>query len=516
MHDIEVLLALLAVAAGAVWLARALGIPYPILLVLAGVGVGYLPGVSEIEIAPDVIFLVFLPPLLHAAGWLSSPRHLRTYATGVSLLAGVLVLLTTGAVAVVAHAVVPGLPWGPAFVLGAIVSATDTVAAAAVFRRLGVPERVGAIVEGESLVNDGTALVVYRTAVAAVAAASFSLGDAVHDLMLVGTGGAALGLAIAWVVRHLRRRIDDDLIEITVTLLTAYLAFIGAEELGLSGVLAAVTSGLYLGVKQSQDFSAGTRLKAYSFWEVLVFLLESLLFILIGLQFPGVLESLEARSAGELMWWAAAVSGTVIGVRLLFVMTVPGLGPFSRRERAVVGWSGMRGAIALAAALAMPLDLPQREALLFLTLAVIAVTLGLQGLTLPILIRRLGVEDAAGTDVRIKALTRFRTVEAALATIADLAFSGSEVPTALLDRAREMYGERSRQLAGECRIPEEGGSDLDPVGWLELRRRLLDAEREALLDLLDEGAVPLAAIREVERDLDLEEERLNRTPVAAA
>ena len=159
MDDIEILLALLAVAAGAVWLARALEIPYPFLLVLAGVGVGYLPGVSEIEVEPDVIFLVFLPPLLHAAGWLSSPRHLRTYATGVTLLAGVLVLLTTGAVAVVAHAVIPGLSWGAAFVLGAIVSATDTVAATAVFRRLGVPERVVALVEGESLVNDGTALV---------------------------------------------------------------------------------------------------------------------------------------------------------------------------------------------------------------------------------------------------------------------------------------------------------------------------------------------------------------------
>ena len=393
MDDIEILLALLAVAAAAVWLARALHIPYPFLLVLAGIGVGYLPGVSEIEVEPDVIFLVFLPPLLHAAGWLSSPRHLRTYATGVTLLAGVLVLLTTGAVAVVAHAVIPGLSWGAAFVLGAIVSATDTVAATAVFRRLGVPERVVALVEGESLVNDGTALVLDRTAVPAAVAGAFSLGDAAYDLLLVGTGGAAVGLAIGWLVRPLRNRVDDDLIEITVTLLTAYLAFIGAEELGVSGVLAAVVSGLYLGARASQDFSAGTRLKAYSFWEVLVFLLESVLFILIGLQFESVLEALQDRSAGELIGWAAAVTGTVIGVRILWVMLVPGLGPYSRRERAVVAWSGMRGAIALAAALALPLDVPQRETLLFVTLAVIAVTLGLQGLTLPLLIRRLGVEE---------------------------------------------------------------------------------------------------------------------------
>ena len=195
------------------------------------------------------------------------------------------------------------------------------MAAAAAFRRLGVPERVVALVEGESLVNDGTALVVYRTAVRGRGRGRRSRSATPRTTCCSsGTGGAALGLAIAWLVRHVRRRIDDDLIEITVTLLTAYLAFIGAEELGLSGVLAAVTSGLYLGVKQSQDFSAGTRLKAYSFWEVLVFLLESLLFILIGLQFPDVLDALADRSAGELSWWAAAVSGTVIGVRLVWVM----------------------------------------------------------------------------------------------------------------------------------------------------------------------------------------------------
>src|SRR5829696_184576 len=510
MDDIEILLALLAVAAGAVWVARALEIPYPFLLVLAGVGVGYLPGVSEIEVEPDVIFLVFLPPLLHAAGWLSSPRHLRNYATGVTLLAGVLVLLTTGAVAVVAHAVIPGLGWGPAFVLGAIVSATDTVAATAVFRRLGVPERVVALVEGESLVNDGTALVVYRTAVPAAIAGAFSLGDALHDFLLVGTGGAAFGFAIGWLVRPLRSRIDDDLIEITATLLTASLAFIGAEELGLSGVLAAVVSGLYLGARSGQDFSAGTRLKAYSFWEVLVFLLESVLFILIGLQFPAVLDAFGDRSAGELIGWAAAVSATVIVVRLVWVMLVPGLGPFSSRERAVVAWSGMRGAIALAAALALPLDVPQRETLLFVTLAVIAVTLGLQGLTLPLLIRRLGVEEEAGSDDRVKALARFHTVEAALSTIATMAFDES-VPTPLVDRAREMYGDRARQLAGQCSVPGAGGSDLDPAAWLELRRRLLEAEREALFDLIDDGTVPISVIREVERDLDLEEERLNRT-----
>jgi monovalent cation/hydrogen antiporter len=515
MHDIELLFALLAVAVAAVWLARSLGVPYPIFLVLAGVGAGLLPGVSEIEIAPEVIFLVFLPPLLHAAGWFSSPRHLKTHATAVASLAIGLVFATTAAVAVVAHAVIPGVTWEAAFVLGAIVAATDTVAATAVFRRIGVPEPISAVVEGESLINDGSALVLFRTATAAAVAGTFSLGDAAVELLLVGTGGALLGLAIGWVARQVRRRVDDDLVDISVTLLTPYLCFVAAEELELSGVLAAVVSGLYLGARQGRDFSAGTRLKAFSFWEVLVFLLESMLFIIIGLEIPRVLEALEERSAGELAGWAFAVIGAVVAVRLVWVLLTPGLSRCGARGRLVVAWSGMRGGIALAAALSMPLEVPQRDAILFVTLAVIGFTLTVQGLTLPPLVRRLGLTTEDEVDVRMKALTRLRTAEAALATVGDLAFGGDGPPPGLVDRAREMYQERARQLAGQCRVPEDGGADLDPAAWVELRRRLLDAEREALLDLLDEGSVPVAVIREVERDLDLEEERLKRTPMGA-
>ena len=237
---------------------------------------------------------------------------------------------------------------------------------------------------------------------------------------------------------------------------------------------------------------------------MLVFLLESVLFILIGLQVPHVLDALDDRSAVELAGWAAAVSATVIAVRIAWVLAGPGLRDFALRERAVVAWSGMRGAIALAAALSLPVAVPQRDALLFVTLAVIGVTLILQGLTLPWLVRRLGVEADEDFDARQKALARFRTVEAALATIADLGLEADGAPPALVDRAREMYTERARQLIGDCRSGPLG-EDGDPVAWNQLRRRLLQAEREALADLLDDGSVPLAVIREVERDLDLEE-----------
>jgi CPA1 family monovalent cation:H+ antiporter len=228
-----------------------------------------------VEIEPEVIFLVFLPPLIHAAAWQTSPRRLKENARTIGFLAVGLVLLTMAGVAVVAHALVPDLPWAAAFVLGAVVSPTDTVAAVAVFRRIGVPERIVTLVEGESLINDGTSLVLYRTALAALATGTFAAGEAVLDLLVVGTGGALVGLAVAWLVRQARLRIEDPLIEITLTLLTPFLAYIGAEEvLHVSGILAVVSSGLYLGAKSGEDFSSNTRLQAYGFWSVLTFVLE--------------------------------------------------------------------------------------------------------------------------------------------------------------------------------------------------------------------------------------------------
>ena len=500
--------------------------PYPIFLVLAGLGIGFLPGLPALEVDPDVIFLVFLPPLVHAAAWMSSPRQLKANARTVGLLAIGLVLATTTAVAAVAHALLPELGWGPALVLGAIVSPTDTVAATAVFRRLGVPERVVSVIEGESLINDGSALVIYRVAVVAVVTGAFTVGGTLVDVLLVGAGGALLGLAVAVLVAQLRRRVEDPTIEITVTLLTPYLAFLPAEELGLSGILAAVSSGLYLGWRAARDFNANTRLQAYGFWSVLVFVLESILFILIGLQVPDVLAALSGEPVGRLALAAALVVSVVIAVRLAFQFTVGGIEErFDRRrgradalgwrERAVVGWSGMRGAVSLAAALSLPLQtaagapFPGRDLILFLTVAVIGVTLVVQGLTLPLLVRRLGVEEEPSASGRDKALTRFRTVEAALERIADLSFE-EDARSPDVERAREMYAIRAQQLSGACRtgVPESGDSDV--ATWTRLRRELLGVERSALLDLRDEGKVNVGVVREVERDLDLEEERLQR------
>jgi CPA1 family monovalent cation:H+ antiporter len=527
MSEIELLLGLLGVVAVISWLAQKLGLPYPIFLVLAGLAIGWVPGLPELVIDPDVILLVFLPPLVHAAAWSASPRRLRAHARTVGLLAVALVGATMAGVAVVARAVVPELSWGSAFVLGAIVSPTDTVAATAIFRRLGVPERVVSLVEGESLLNDGSGLVLYRIAVAAVVSGAFSLAEAGRDLLLVGAGGALLGLLVAAAVRAFRQRVDDPVIEITVTLLTPYLAFLPAESLHLSGVLAAVSSGLYLGWRSAEDFTASTRMQAVAFWSVLIFVFESVLFILIGLQVPSVLERLGGEPAGRLAVAAIAVSGAVIAIRLAFVLGVGeiesvldrrrGVPSLDRRERTVVAWSGMRGAVSLAAALAVPFataagsPFPQRELILFLTLAVIGVTLLLQGLTMPLVVRGLGVEENR-SSARGKAMARFRTVQAALDRVSDMSFE-RDAPQPALERAREMYATRAQQLSGTCREGVPDSADSDVAAWTDLRRHLLGVERAALIELRNEGRVGLGVMREVERDLDLEEARLDRVAV---
>ena len=286
MEDFEIVLAALFVSvAGLNAIARWLSVPYPIPLVLGGLVLGLLPGIPDIELDPDLVLVIFLPPLLYAAAFFSDLRALRSDLRAISMTSIGLVLLTIGAVAVVGHEVI-GLSWPLAFALGAIVSPTDPVAATAIMRQLGAPRRLVNVIEGESLVNDATALVAYRVAVAAAVGGSFSALDAGLEFLGAAAGGIAIGLAVGFVVAEIRRRIDDAPTEITISLLTAYAAFIPADELGLSGVLAAVTAGIYLGWRAPELVSPQTRLQGFAVWEILVFLLNATLFILIGLQLP--------------------------------------------------------------------------------------------------------------------------------------------------------------------------------------------------------------------------------------
>ena len=404
------ILALFVSVAGLNTVARWLTVPYPITLVLGGLVLAVLPGVPTVELDPDIVLIIFLPPLLYSAAFFSDLRALRDNMRPLSLTSIGLVLLTTVAVAVVAHDAI-GLSWPLAFALGAIVSPTDPVAATAILRRVGAPRRIVNIVEGESLVNDATALVAYRVAVAAAVGGSFSLLDASAEFVAAAVGGVAIGLAVGFVVTEIRRRLDDVPTEITISLVTGYAAFIPAQELGLSGVLAAVTAGIYLGWNAPAISTPQMRLQGLGVWEVLVFLLNATLFILVGLQLPVVVDGIGGYTTAEVLGYAALVCAVVIGTRFVWLFTAPYvIRALDRRPqqverrvgpapRIVVGWAGMRGAVSLAAALALPLEtdagapLEGRSLILFLTFAVILVTVVGQGLTLPALIRRLGVTE---------------------------------------------------------------------------------------------------------------------------
>ena len=523
MEHIElVVLFLLVTVAVLTAIARVLNLPYPILLVIGGSLVGFAPGVPDVQLEPDLVLLIFLPPLLFNAAYFSSVRDLRYHARAITLTSIGLVLLTMCSVALVAHAAIDGLPWAAAFALGAIVSPTDPLAAVAIMRRLGAPRRITTVIEGEALVNDGTALVAYRTAVAAAVGGGFDLLDATGEFFVDVIGGIAVGLAAAvLVVIALRRLLGDDVVGVVTSLAAGYVAYIPAEQIGVSGVLAAVTIGLVVGYKSPALSTPASRLRGYGFWEVLVFLLNAVLFVLVGLQLPSILSD-QDRSALELLGLAMLVSLVVIGTRILWVNTVPFViraidrrpSQLARRTdwrfRLVSGWAGLRGSVSLAAALALPHGFPERDLLIFLTLAVIFATLVGQGLTLPPLIRRLGIEDdGAGEREELHARR-----EATLAAIEHLQQLHDEDWTRddTVDRMLQLYQFRNRRLtqrAGELDgDQEEDNLDERSVTYQRMVREVLDAQRRRVVELRNEGAISDEVMHLLERELDLEDQRL--------
>jgi monovalent cation/hydrogen antiporter len=519
LHEIEpLLLALMVAVAGLSVLARLVRVPYPILLVIGGLVLGFVPGMPEVELPPELVLVAFLPPLLYWAGFFSSPRDLRADARAISLSAVGLVLATTVAVAAVAHALVEGMSWPAAFALGAIVSPTDPLAATAIGRRLGVPRRLITLLEGESLVNDATALVAYRIAVAAAVSGGFVLWQAGLRFVVTAAGGVAVGLLAGWLVAELRRRIDDPVVEIVVSVFTGYAAYLPAELLDVSGVLAAVTAGIYVGWRAPELASPSTRLLGFSFWEVLVYLANAVLFILVGLQLRPILDDLDGTAVAVLVAQGALVSAVVIGARLGWVFSVPYLiraidrrpsqvmRRAGARERLVVGWSGMRGAVSLAAALALPLGFPLRDLILFLTFSVILATLVVQGLTLPTLIRRLRIQgDDAEEREELRA--RLAAANAALERLDELA--GEDwTRDDTVERLHGLYDFRRRRLKVRAGKLEDDGAEDRSLAYQRLVRELLDAQRRAIVRLRNQGVISNDVMHRIERELDLEDTRL--------
>jgi monovalent cation/hydrogen antiporter len=522
-EDSLVLAAILVAVAVLLIAAQVVRVPYPILLVVGGLGLSFVPGIPEIELPPDLVLIAVLPPLLYGAAFFTSLRDLRENAGAISLLAVGLVLTTMLVVAAAAHFLIPDLGWQGAFVLGALVSPTDPTAAAAIGERLGLPRRIVALIEGESLVNDGTALVAYKFAVAAVVTGSFSLADAAGSFVLNVVGGIAIGLVVGFLIRHVRRRLDEPPLEITISLLSGYFAYLPAQAAGVSGVLAAVTVGIYMGWHTPELTSVQTRLQGIAVWEILFFLLNALLFTLIGLQLPGILDALSGRSTATLIGYAAVVTAAVIAARFLWV--IPGTfltARFRRRRRPIqepgkaailIGWSGMRGAVSLAAALALPLStdagqaFPHRPLIIFLTFGVIFGTLVLQGLTLPAVVKALGIEDE-GRAEKEEAKARLYAAEAALARLEALA-EEDWVRDDTLERLRGLFGFRRERFRSRFDPESDRAVEDRSAAFQRLMRELLDAERNAVFELRRNGRIDDDVMRRVVRDLDLEEARLD-------
>jgi CPA1 family monovalent cation:H+ antiporter len=519
---------LLFVAAFAV-LARRLQTPYPIVLVLAGLLLGIVPGVPRVALDPDLIFLAVLPPLLYAAAWVTSWRDFSRSLPAIAMLAFGLVGFTVLGVALAGPWLFSGFDWRIGCVLGAAVASTDAIAATAIAKRIGLPKRIAGLLEGESLLNDAAGLVALEFAVAMVAHGQTpALGSAALRLLYLIVAGLGTGLILALLVAWFERRIDDGPIEIAIGILVPYAAYLTAEAMHASGVLAVVAAGLYLGRKSSGFFSPQVRLQAQAFWESITFILNGFVFILIGLQLPSVLEGVGGLPFGKIVLYGALFSLFLILLRLFW--TFPGEyaahflqtrllrrheNPPDTRQIFVVGWTGMRGVIALAAAMSLPQAVadgspfPHRDLIVFLTFSVILVTLVFQGLTLAPLIRILGLTETGASRHEDREARRL-VLEAAQARLEDLRRSDNSGSTEVYDDLAMHYKQRlARVMASTGNGPESDRALLDRYSrYVDISRALLEVERSSALRLRDKGRIGDQELRAIENELDLSETRL--------
>jgi monovalent cation/hydrogen antiporter len=515
-------------------LARKLQLPYPIVLVIAGLALSFIPGIPKISISPPIIFLVVLPPLLYSAAWYTSWRDFSYNIVSISFLAVGLVGFTVLGVAEAAHLAF-NFDRRLGFVLGAVVATTDAIAATAIARRLGLPRRIVDVLEGESLVNDSTGLLALSFGVAMlVSGQTPTIAFGAFRLIYLCVIGIAIGLLVAFVIEKFERHLDDGPIEIMLSVMIPYVTYLAADYADASGVLAVVACGLYLSRRSNTLFSPNVRLQAYGFWNSLTFALNGFVFVLIGLQLPFVLSSIHDLPLRTLLLYGAMFSAIVIVLRLLWVFPGAYVGYLIRtrifRQRFefpgargvfVVGWTGMRGVIALAAALALPETLangtpfPQRNLILFLTFSVILVTLVLQGLTLPPLIRALGLAGAVGPDCeekearRIILETALQHLEAQRSTAPGA--DGDTLAQGLSAAYDDLAMHYKKRLDAVARRMSHKKDDHATIHTrvLLLSRDLLRLERDTAVRLRNEGRINDEVLRQIEHELDLSETRLD-------
>ncbi len=524
LHQLEVVILLLGVVLALTTLAQKVVVPYPILLVIGGLMLGLVPGLPVVTVSPDLVFLVFLPPILWAAAYFTSWREFRYNLRPISLLAVGLVLATTATVACVARLLLPGMGWAEAITLGAIVSPPDAVSATAIARRLRIPRRIVTILEGESLVNDATALILYRTAVGAAVGGTFMFGTTVLQMLFAGIAGVAIGLAVSVATRWALRATRDSFTEIAITLLAPYVAWVLGEQAHASAVLACVAGGLHVRQHFSEAVSPVTRIQARAVWDLLIFVLNGFIFILIGLQLGALRQAVPADRLGTLLATGAVISLTAILVRLAWVplaALIPRWISRSLRMRDplppwssifLIGWTGMRGIVTLAAALALPLTtatgtpLPFRAEIILISFSVIVATLVVQGLSLAPLIRAMRLEDDDRTLEREEMQAREHAATMALTRLEELAeqpWSAAEQ----VDRLRDHYSRRRERFANNGAVDAECAAETVEA-FRRLRHETLTAERRALIGLRNSGTISDDVLHRLEHELDIEALRL--------
>lgn len=507
-------------------LARKLETPYPIVLVIAGLVLSLIPGTPRIELNPELVFSVVLPPLLYAAAWVTSWREFRHNIVSIVSLACGLVTFTIVGVALAGQWLFPGFDWRIGVILGAVVAPTDAIAAAAIASQVGLPRRIVDLLEGESLVNDATGLLALEFGIALVVGGMTPTVETgllrFAYLVAVGLGaGAAVALAAAWIERW----IDDGPIEIAISLMVPYAAYTGANAIHASGVLAVVACGLILSRRSAELFSPSVRLQVYAVWSAVVFILNGVVFVLIGLQMSSIVRNLADMSLIRLVAEGALFSALVIALRVVWVFPGARVSYFIRhrflhqterrpsgRELLVFGWSGMRGVVALAAAMALPVALPNgapfphRSLIVFLAFSVVVWTLVVQGLSLAPLIRALGLAGGSGAKCEEQEASRI-VIRAALAHLEDTRGHDRAEYGGVYDDLAQHYRERLDALTGA----PEGAPETRPLQYHKhraLSHELLGVQRRALVRLRRDGRINDQVLRDLERDLDLQEARV--------
>ena len=514
-----VVLLLLVFVAMFAALARRLKIPYPILLVTAGLLLGFVPGMPRIDLDPDIVFLVFLPPLLHAAAWTLSWREFQRNFSSIAKLAVGLVFFTILGLAMAAGKILPGFDWRSAVLLGAVVAATDAIAATSIARRLGIPPSIVEILEAESLVNDGTGLVALQFGLLLLATGRTpSPIETVGRLFFLIGGGVLIGLAVGAIVAWFETWVDDGGIEIIISILVPYATYLLGARMRVSGVIAVIACSMYMSRKSVTYMSPGVRLQAAAVWDALTFILNGIVFVLIGLQLPYVMGQIHGMSHSVLLRYGIGFSLAMIAIRMLWVFGETYVSyalqrwaqkikvePPSPGATFIIGWGGMRGVLSLAAAVSLPYTLPQRSMIIYLAFCLIFATLVIQGLTMPSLIRLLGLCGAPSSHKEEQEARRVLLREA-VAHLSRRRVKKKD-QSAMFSEIIAMYQKRLDSLP-----PDSEEASVGNVGYSDRKAAMMDVlqvERNALIRLRDDGQISEEALRALQYELDLTESRIH-------